>query len=180
MSTTSINISAAQSGTAYTSNLNNALSALDTCHSGATAPTNEVLTGKFWLDTSGTDPVLKIYRNGWRSLFVLKVGSVDLGVDLLTAADVNTTSDARLKDKIETLKNPLETVQALRGVSYDMKGQHKVGVIAQEVEAVVPEVVHTGEDGYKSVSYGNLVGVLIEAVKEQQTQIDELRKLLEK
>jgi len=180
MSTTSINISAAQTGTAYTSDLNDALGALDTCHSGSTAPTNEVFTGKFWLDTSATDPVLKIYRNGWRSLFTLKVGSVDLGVDLLTAVDVNSTSDERLKDNIKTLENPLETVKSLRGVSYDMFGKHKVGVIAQEVEAVVPEVVHTNDDGYKSVSYGNLVGVLIEAVKEQQTQIDELRKLLEK
>jgi hypothetical protein len=62
MSTTSINISAAQTGTAYTSDLNDALGALDTCHSGATAPTDEVLTGKFWLDTSATNPVLKIYR----------------------------------------------------------------------------------------------------------------------
>jgi exopolysaccharide biosynthesis protein len=61
-----------------------------------------------------------------------------------------------------------------------MDGKPKVGVIAQEVEKVVPEVVATNADGYKSVSYGNLVGVLIEAVKSQQTQIDELRKLLEK
>jgi hypothetical protein len=180
MSTASLNISAAQTGTAYTSDLNAALSAINTCHSGSTAPTDEVVSGKFWLDTSGTDPVLKIYRSGWKALFVLKATTVDLSVDLLTAVDVNSTSDERLKDNIKTLKDPVETVQALRGVSYTMDGKPKVGVIAQEVETVVPEVVATNADGYKSVSYGNLVGVLIEAVKEQQTQIDELRKLLEK
>jgi ribonuclease PH len=113
-------------------------------------------------------------------LFILKVGSVDLGVDLLTAVDVNSTSDERLKDNIKTLENPLETVNSLRGVSYDMFGKHKVGVIAQEVEAVVPEVVHTNDDGYKSVSYGNLVGVLIEAVKEQQKTIRALEHRITK
>jgi len=52
-------------------------------------------------------------------------------------------------------------------------------VIAQDVEKVIPEIVHTAENGYKSVEYAKLVAVLIEAVKEQQAQIDELRIQLE-
>ena len=61
MSTTTITLTCAQSGTSYTTNLNNALSALDTAHSGATAPTTNLVQGKFWLDTSSGDMVLKIY-----------------------------------------------------------------------------------------------------------------------
>jgi len=63
---------------------------------------------------------------------------------------------------------------SMRGVSFTKQAERGIGVIAQEVEKVLPEVVHEGE--YKSVAYGNMVGVLIEAIKEQQKQIDELKK----
>ena len=88
------------------------------------------------------------------------------------------TSDKRLKDNIETIKNPLQKVQALRGVTWNWKkdGKADVGFIAQEVEEIIPELVATGEDGYKSVQYANLVWVLVEAVKEQQKQIDALEE----
>jgi hypothetical protein len=63
----------------------------------------------------------------------------------------------------------------MRGVYYDDKdGIHNVGVIAQEVEEVLPEVVHTDENDMKSVSYGRIVGLLIEAIKEQQEIIKAL------
>jgi len=209
MSTTTRSISAVQSGTAYTADLNDAMAALDTCHSGSSAPTDEVLDGKFWLDTSGSNPLLKVYRSGWKTLFTLKVSSVDMSAGIVTgntlvattsvtaasaqingnltstgiiqAVDVNTTSDGRLKDDIRTLESALDKVISLRGVSYTMQGVKKIGLIAQELEVIVPEVVSTStEDGYKSVSYGNIVGLLVEAVKEQQKQIDELKTLLEK
>ena len=68
----------------------------------------------------------------------------------------------------------------MRGVEYDrndMDGQHQIGVIAQEIEKVIPEVVNQDENsGLKSVSYGNITAVLIEAVKEQQKQIEELKQ----
>ena len=65
----------------------------------------------------------------------------------------------------------------MRGVSFDWleNGGSEIGVIAQEVEDVLPDVVNTNEDGIKSVKYGNMVGLLIEAIKEQQAQIDELK-----
>ncbi len=83
-------------------------------------------------------------------------------------------SDIRLKDNIKTLDNALDKVLSLRGVSFDWKadGKSSVGLIAQEVEAVFPELV-SGTDS-KGVQYGNLVAPLIEAVKEQQRIIDNL------
>jgi hypothetical protein len=96
-------------------------------------------------------------------------------------------SDERLKDEVKPLENSLDKVLAMQGVSYkwnsgERKGQSDIGLIAQQVEKVVPEVVRekTNIDGdtYKSVNYEHLVGILIEAIKEQQQQIDELKKLI--
>jgi hypothetical protein len=98
----------------------------------------------------------------------------------VNAANFNTTSDATLKTNVETLTGSLDAVKAMRGVSYDWidSGNSEVGVIAQEVEAVVPDVVSTNDQGIKSVKYGNLVGVLIEAIKEQQQRIEALEAKL--
>ena len=84
-------------------------------------------------------------------------------------------SDERLKTNIETIPNALEKVNALRGVSYDKDGERGLGVIAQEVEKVLPELVLDGEE-YKSVAYGNMVGVLIEAIKELTKEVEDLKK----
>jgi|LULI01.1.fsa_nt_gb hypothetical protein len=89
-------------------------------------------------------------------------------------AEVTATSDERLKSDIQTIDNALDKVMNIRGVSYTKQAERGIGVIAQEIEKVLPEVVTDGE--YKSVAYGNIVGVLIEAIKEQQKQIDELKK----
>ena len=94
----------------------------------------------------------------------------------LSANEVTASSDERLKSDIHTIDNALDKVMNMRGVSFTKQAERGVGVIAQEVEKVLPEVVHDGE--YKSVAYGNMVGVLIEAIKEQQKQIDELNKVI--
>jgi len=98
----------------------------------------------------------------------------------VNASTYTTTSDARLKSDVETIVNPLGLVNQLRGVSYTKDGIRQIGVIAQETELVIPEVVSTGEDGIKSVSYGNIVGLLIEAIKDQNKTIIELKARLEK
>jgi hypothetical protein len=98
----------------------------------------------------------------------------------VNAANFNTTSDATLKTNVETLTGSLDAVKSLRGVSYDWieSGGSEIGVIAQEVEAVLPDVVSTNDEGIKSVKYGNMVAVLIEAIKEQQLRIEALEAQL--
>ena len=94
--------------------------------------------------------------------------------------DVTAFSDARLKDNVETIPNALETVCAMRGVNFtrnDNNDQPGTGVIAQEMQEVFPVVVKENDDENNtlSVSYGNLVGVLIESIKELKAEIDELK-----
>ena len=91
------------------------------------------------------------------------------------AGDVTAFSDVRLKDNIETIDGALDKVSAMRGVTFDKDGQRSTGVIAQEMQEVMPEVV-TQNNEYLSVAYGNLVGVLIEAVKELRAEVEELKK----
>jgi len=91
-----------------------------------------------------------------------------------------TFSSRRWKTNIHTLHDALGKVEQLRGVSYDLKanGQHEVGVIAEEVGAVVPEVVTWEKNGKdaQSVDYGRLTALLIEATKEQQALIREQKE----
>ena len=120
---------------------------------------------------------------GPNPLFKLYVTGGDLGVD---GNIYNTSggyyygapSDKRLKENIHAIKDPIAKVKALNGVTFDWKKnkKHSVGVIAQDVEKVFPELVFENKEGSKFVAYQNLVGVLIEAVKEQQKQIDTLKK----
>ena len=95
------------------------------------------------------------------------------------SGDICAYSDQRLKRNIKTIDNAVDTVQNLRGVTFEKSLQPSLGVIAQEVEEVLPELVHTDADGMKSVAYGNMVGLLIEAIKEQQKQIEDLKQRLE-
>ena len=93
---------------------------------------------------------------------------------LTAAADVIAYSDERLKENVKTLDG--SKVLQMRGVSFDRldNGKYSSGVIAQELEKVAPELVI--DDGkYKGVAYGNITGYLIEAIKEQQKQINELK-----
>jgi hypothetical protein len=98
----------------------------------------------------------------------------------LSSGVFTSTSDKNKKKNIRRIENATEILNEIRGVRFDWKSnnQPSVGVIAQEVEKVLPELVHTVDDGTKTVSYGNLVAVLIEALKEQQEQIDELKKAI--
>jgi hypothetical protein len=80
-----------------------------------------------------------------------------------------------LKTNINTIENALDIVSKLRGVEYDRidTNEHQIGLIAQEVETILPEVVY-GDDT-KSIAYGNIIGVLVEAIKELKQEIQDLK-----
>ena len=99
----------------------------------------------------------------------------------LSATIFTSLSDRTQKTNITPITNAIETVKQLNGVKYnwvDGHNQPSIGVIAQEIEEVLPEVVSTNDQGLKTVSYGNIVGLLIEAIKEQQVCIEELERKL--
>jgi hypothetical protein len=91
------------------------------------------------------------------------------------------TSDKNLKDNITPISNPIEKIQKIGGYEFDWNDKqdvyegHDIGVIAQEIEEVLPELVQTRDNGYKAVKYDKIVALLIEAIKDQQKQIDELK-----
>ena len=116
----------------------------------------------------------------------------DFHADGDVVADSTTVSDEKLKDNVKTIDSALDKVIKLRGVEFDWnqgkrKGQHDLGLIAQEVEKVLPELVrektlctgeYSGEKNnkeIKTINYDKIVGVLVEAIKEQQVQINELK-----
>jgi len=93
-------------------------------------------------------------------------------------------SDSRLKDNITPISTPVDKIKSLRGVEFDWNsgeqvGTHDVGLIAQDVEAVLPEAVTTQEDGYKNLAYTKVIPLLVEAMKEQQAMIDALKAEIE-
>ena len=106
------------------------------------------------------------------------------GVSIYASHDIVAYSDARSKVNVETIPNALEKVNAVRGVTYnkveDPEGMKYMGVIAQELLEHLPEVVHQGDEGNYSVAYGNVVGVLIEAVKELTAKVEDLESRLGK
>ena len=118
---------------------------------------------------------LQFSKNGVRSVTVTTGGA------LSATGDVIAYSDRRVKENIKTIDNALDKVTKLRGVSYNRTDSEdttdKIGVIAQEVIDVLPEVVTYGEsDDRYSVSYGNMAGIFIEAIKELKAEIEELKK----
>ena len=101
---------------------------------------------------------------------------LDVTGTIRATGDVIAFSDKRVKENIKTIDNALEKVTNLRGVEFNKIGENKksIGVIAQEIEKILPEVVSTDKKDMKSVAYGNIVGILIEAIKELETKVKKL------
>ena len=144
-------------------------------------------SGAMALTTNGKLSVAHSARIGYgetESVIPGATYALDVSGSIGATADVvaYVSSDKRLKDNIKNIANPLEKLEKLNGVEFDWNDKqdlykgHDIGVIAQEVEEVLPEIVETREDGHKAVKYDRMVALLIEAIKEQQKQIDELRK----
>ena len=123
---------------------------------------------KMVADSSAAQNLMNVFAD-------LTVGGIVMGTDVIAS------SDKRLKDNIITIDSAIEKVSKLRGVYFERKneiGIRRIGLIAQEVEEVLPEVVYTDKDGMKSVSYGSIIGLLIEAIKEQHEIITQLKQVL--
>jgi len=121
-------------------------------------------------------------------------GTGDPSVSLKVTGEIYTTSnitayyssDITLKDNIRPIESALFKIQQIRGVEFDWNKKstklqqekgHDVGLIAQEIEKVLPEVVEIRKDGIKAVAYDKVVPLLVEAIKEQQKQIEELKSV---
>ena len=129
---------------------------------------------------------MNIQNNGATTLYYSAgekfrtTGSGVIITGIATATDFDSTSDIRLKTNIKPIEDPLAKVIQIEGVSFNWKENNRpaLGVIADQVQEIIPELVH-GDDP-KTVNYNGLIGLLIEAVKEQQTQIDSLKNRLSK
>ncbi|MES2646691.1 MAG: tail fiber domain-containing protein [Bacteroidota bacterium] len=109
---------------------------------------------------------------------------------ILNVSGVNYASDERYKKQITPIENSLEKIQAINGVEYYMRADEfpskhfnnnlQVGLVAQEVEKVLPQAVQTNEEGFKAIDYARVVPLLVEGIKAQQKEINELKRQVEK
>ena len=115
-------------------------------------------------------------------------GATTTGGNLAVSGSITATgditayasSDEQLKDNVELISEPISKIKQIKGVSFDWNDKsdftgRDIGVIAQDIEKVLPELVRENTNGYKAVRYEKIVALLIEAVKEQQSQIDDLK-----
>ena len=103
-------------------------------------------------------------------------GDTTVSNDLTVSGDVVVSSDARLKSNIVSLGSTLSRLLLIDGKSYEMKGKQKIGVLAQQIKEVFPELVTEDSNEMLAVNYQGLVPVLINALKEQQSEIDVLKE----
>lgn len=110
-------------------------------------------------------------------------GTIRVEGDIQYTGNLSYQSDIRLKENITPLSGAIEKVSSLKGIYFNFKGKssdnREIGVIAQDVEKVLPELVSTNEQGYKSVDYTKLTPVLIEAVKELKAENELLKQRLD-
>lgn len=124
-----------------------------------------------WLEYSGDTS--KIYYNGGNvGIGVDNPGSkLEVNGDIYATGDVTASSDRRLKTDIKRIENALDKVCAIGGYTYMMNDKPSTGLIAQEVLEVLPEVIHGSEETSYSLAYGNVIGLLVEAIKELKEKI---------
>ena len=109
-------------------------------------------------------------------------GRIDASNDIVAYS----TSDIRLKDNIKKIDKALDKVNSIQGIEFDWvekeevhgNSGHDIGVIAQEIEKVLPDVVTTRDNGYKAVKYEKIVPLLIEAIKDLSKQVEDLKRLI--
>jgi hypothetical protein len=102
-------------------------------------------------------------------------GGLGVAKKIYAGDDITAFSDRRFKSNIERIENALDKVCQMGGYTFDHRGERKTGVLAQEVKEVLPEAVYGSEETTYSVAYGNLAGILIEAIKELRNEIQQLK-----
>ena len=164
---------------------------LEIYHSGTASFIKENGTGELYIrgtniilkSGADNDDYIKCHENGDVILYYSnsqKLATTTSGIsvtgNVVVSGEVHSASDIALKENIEPITNAINKLKEISGVTFNMIGEkiRSTGIIAQDVEKVLPEAVANGE--FKSVAYGSMVGLLIEAIKEQQTQIDDLKK----
>ena len=174
---------------------------LEIYHDGSNSYISDSGTGALTIEAStllienaaGNQNMIQAHQGGAVNLYYAnskKFETTNTGVEVtgdVTATNFNSTSDARLKTNVQTISSPLEKLNQIDGVSFDWVADlnpyedesSSMGVIADTVEKVLPVLVAEHATGYKSVNYNGLIGLLIEAVKEQQVQITELKSKLD-
>jgi hypothetical protein len=172
-------------GYAYFGNSND----LKIGHDGSNSLIQDTGTGDLYIDSDNIhyfrtagggikakfikDGAVELYYSGGKK-FETASGGVSVTGDMTATGNVTAYSDERLKSDIKTIDNALDKVSQMRGVTFTKDDKLSSGVIAQELEKIAPELVHDGE--YKSVAYGNVVGYLIEAIKELKQEIKQLKE----
>ena len=93
--------------------------------------------------------------------------------NVFASGEIYSSSDIRLKTNITTILNPIDKIQQLNGVYYNLISTNKrcIGLIAQEVEKIIPEVVYTNSDEMKAIAYNNMIALLVESIKELSNRI---------
>jgi len=150
-----------------------------------TGGTNTVDYGLIVYNYAQTIPMLAVRGDGYVGIWTLSPAYKLQVMWSVASNSVVLTSDLRFKKNIAPITSALDTIEKLRGVTFDWRiGEFtnrnfpegkQVGFIAQEVEKVLPELVTTDKEGYKWVEYANITAVLVEAVKEQQRQMEILK-----
>jgi hypothetical protein len=156
-------------------------------------------SGQIELNSGGTNPVsigfqrigasacslvhvgngLELKGNDWSNRGNFSCAALNVQGTIVASGDITAFSDARLKTNVSVIENPLEKINKLQGVTYDRidTGKRETGLIAQEVQRVLPEAVHASDDENQTLSlaYGNLAGLFVEAFKEMSDTIAALQ-----
>jgi hypothetical protein len=146
--------------------------------------THQWYDGSNWIYDGTPGGVIQI--NGQTLTFYAHNGGENFQTNLHLASNGNLiirgiltqNSDLRLKENLEQIQNPVEKIKQIKGYTYNKINQteREAGIIAQEIEKVLPEVVRTNEDGYLNLNYGGIIPLLVEGIKEQEEEIRQQQK----
>lgn len=181
--TNSISTDFTLTGNVYIRNSSPTIYLRDTDHRSSMIHCNSNIF--YILRGNGNDTTTWATFNGYWPLEInLENNNAQFGNNITAVGDVTAFSDARVKKNVSTIESALSKVLALRGVRYqrtDMEDdKFHIGVIAQETQPIVPEIVNENDKGHLNVAYGNMGGLFIEAIKELKKENDELRDILKR